>query len=184
MGRRTRRPADVAAALDALYAELPRIECRGSCHDSCGPVGMLRAERRRVAAAGFDVTPTTALTNNRVCVALTVLKRCAVYPIRPMICRLWGLTRAMTCTYGCVPDGGHLTEVQAYEFLALAADIAGEPAEAERFRRVAALPDLERRVRAIRGPLEEIAALEHGWNRPPAVSSPYSAGWAVTSTPV
>lgn len=159
-----RGPADIAARLDALYAQLPRIECRGSCHDSCGPIDMTRPERRRIAVAGYEVTPEAAIVAGMRCPALTVLKRCAVYPVRPMICRLWGLTRAMTCTYGCVPEGGHLSEAQAYEFLACAADIAGETAQAARFRRVAVLPDLERAVRHVRGPLGDLADAEQRWN--------------------
>ena len=37
------------AALDALYAELPHLECRGLCWHSCGPIDMSHTERDRIA---------------------------------------------------------------------------------------------------------------------------------------
>jgi hypothetical protein len=82
-----------------------------------------------------------------------------------MICRIWGLTRSMTCSYGCVPKGGFLTDAHAYEYLARAADISGQPAMAARFRRVAAVHDVDRLIRAGRDPMQQIADLEHDWNR-------------------
>lgn len=59
--------------------------------------------------------------------------RCAVYDIRPMICRLWGLSEDMPCPYGCVPEGGLLPVEEGYAFLAEAFDIAGWPPGWERF---------------------------------------------------
>lgn len=38
------------------------------------------------------------------CTMLTDDRRCSVYEIRPLICRLWGITRSMPCPYGCKPD--------------------------------------------------------------------------------
>jgi Fe-S-cluster containining protein len=151
--------------LDALYAELPTIECRGKCHDSCGPIGMTRLERRRIAAAGVDIHVRPGNGRELACSALTMLNRCSVYAVRPIICRIWGLTKALQCSYGCVPEGGFLTEAQAYEFLARAADIAGETAAAARFRRVAALPNLERAVWGIRSPMGAVDEAAQCWNR-------------------
>ncbi len=162
-GRRSR--AQVDAALDALYATLPNIECRGKCHDSCGPIAMSSAERRRLAEQGVRISVTVGAHGLR-CTALTLLNRCGCYGLRPAICRIWGLTRALQCSYGCVPDGGWLTEVQAYEFLAKVADLSGETAQAERFRRVAGMDDLERRVWQIRrGDIEEDLARSRAQNR-------------------
>jgi Fe-S-cluster containining protein len=30
--------------------------------------------------------------------------KCSIYRIRPLICRLFGLTKKMQCPFGCVPD--------------------------------------------------------------------------------
>ncbi len=70
----------------------------------------------------------------KLCPALTMLRRCGVYEARPMICRLWGMVPMMRCNYGCVPVGGWLTDRQAYEFLARVAELAGDHAQAERYR--------------------------------------------------
>jgi Fe-S-cluster containining protein len=160
----TRRPADVRAELDALYAELPEIECRGQCFDSCGAISMTRPERRRIAERGIDIAPTGNVDGGLSCNALTVLKRCSVYAIRPMICRLWGLTRVIT-SYGCVPEGGWLTEAQAYEYLARAEEIAGNRDQAARYRAVATEPQLAHRLRReVHGPDVQIALAERRWN--------------------
>jgi hypothetical protein len=57
-----------------------------------------------------------------------------VYEVRPMICRLWGMTPGMRCQFGCEPEGGFLTERQGYEFLARVAELGGNAADAARFR--------------------------------------------------
>ena len=44
---------------------------------------------------------------------------CSVHAIRPMICRLWGLTKSMACPFGCVPERW-LTEDEAHALLAKA----------------------------------------------------------------
>ena len=51
--------------------------------------------------------------------------RCTVYAVRPMICRLWGIDETMPCPYGCVPEGGHISELQAIQFLRAALAIGG-----------------------------------------------------------
>lgn len=117
--------------LDALYAELPTIECRdGGCWQSCGPVPMTGVERQRIVdehqvqvAAGPDGT----------CCALTPLLRCGVYQVRPLICRIWGMTRSLPCPSGCRPSRW-LSDDEADEFIARAYDIDGQPGLAASFR--------------------------------------------------
>lgn len=50
------------------------------------------------------------------CPLLTADKKCSVYHIRPMICRLWGIVERMPCHHGCVPERW-LTREQGHEFL-------------------------------------------------------------------
>lgn len=53
---RPRPTPSVAAQLDALYAEVPTIDCQGLCWDSCGRIDMSNAERRRIQAErGVDI---------------------------------------------------------------------------------------------------------------------------------
>ncbi|GAA0720148.1 YkgJ family cysteine cluster protein [Dactylosporangium roseum] len=121
--------------LDAIYAELPAIECRGQCHDSCTNIDMTGVERRRIVqVAGVTIPRRTVHDPVMPCPALTMFKRCSVYEIRPLICRLWGLTRVMRCSYGCVPEGGYLPEPVALEYIARVHEAAGEHDRAAEIR--------------------------------------------------
>lgn len=140
MGKR-RRAADVNAELDALYATLPTIDCKGLCWDSCGRIGMSKAEHRRIVGEhGVDIPDGTKSAQPALCVALTILRRCSVYEIRPLICRLWGLIESLPCTFGCRPER-YLTDAEAYELLAQAHDISGDHAEAARVREPWSTPE-------------------------------------------
>jgi Fe-S-cluster containining protein len=132
---RGRLPGEKARqeALAALYEELPAMNCQGLCSDSCYSLVQTGLEQRFVrdrtgVELGLVQAPPTA------CPALTMLNQCGVYEVRPLICRLWGMTSGMRCQYGCEPQGGFLTAEQMYEFLARAAEIAGDPEEAKRLR--------------------------------------------------
>lgn len=123
--------------LDALYAELPELDCRGACWDSCGRINMTGLEHARTERAGVSIPAGRLSDPPSVCPALTMLHQCSVYAVRPMICRLWGIVESMPCSAGCRPKDGRplLTDRQTYEYLARAHDIAGEPEAAEQFRR-------------------------------------------------
>lgn len=127
--------------LDALYATLPRLDCRGWCSDSCGPIATSMRERVRIeqharrAITAEDPGPT--------CSMLTAEGRCGVYEIRPMICRLWGLVQRMPCPFGCRPEGGLLPDEEGARLLAEADRIGGaDPDQLERLARrlLASLP--------------------------------------------
>jgi Fe-S-cluster containining protein len=108
--------------LDALYDSLPAMRCQGHCSDACGPIAMSVRERARIIErARAPVTCGAHAT----CSMLTPERRCSVYDIRPMICRLWGLVRSMKCPYGCRPEGGWLPDSEGIRLLA-EADRIGE----------------------------------------------------------
>ena len=117
------------AQLAELYARVPAIPgCDGRCWTSCGPVEMSDRERQRIRAAGTRITPyqeAMASPEQFWCDALTGGKRCAVYDLRPLICRLWGAVEGMPCVYGCVPEAGYLTDVEAYRMFAESMRIGG-----------------------------------------------------------
>lgn len=154
--------------LDELYAELPELDCRGQCWDSCSKIDMTGAERWRIEKAGGPHIPRGRVGDPpSMCPALTMLHQCSVYEIRPMVCRLWGVWESLPCNYGCRPKDGRalLTDEEAYEFIARTHEAAGEPGmaamvrrpwrenpelarrEMVRFRRVQADEDLARQVR-------------------------------------
>jgi uncharacterized protein len=113
---------DVIAKLDALYATLPTIRCRKLCGESCGPVLLTTGEAERVRRFGHAKLRTDATTAT--CSALSPRGTCRVYPARPLICRVWGLVKRMSCPFGCVPDRW-LTDVEFAKLAAASEAIAG-----------------------------------------------------------
>jgi hypothetical protein len=108
-------------SLEALYAQVPDVQCAGHCSDSCGPIDMSLRERQRIQQRGRgDVTCGAGAS----CSMLDDERRCSVYDIRPMICRLWGSAQGLACPYGCRPAEGLLSREQAVALI-LAADEAG-----------------------------------------------------------
>jgi Fe-S-cluster containining protein len=157
------RPRDQARvdALEALYAELPTIECRGKCWDSCGRLPLLQIERRRIAEAGVTIPDGTKARGPMVCPALSMFRQCSVYEIRPTICRLWALVDNMHCNFGCVPTGGRLSVAEGYEFLARAFEIDGQHDVAARIRAPFATPELAAENTAIAMAVIEADAFEY-----------------------
>jgi hypothetical protein len=117
-----RRRSDRGADLEALYAQLPTLECKGLCTDCCGPIDMSPLERTRLKEIGVRIPlPIVALETvkregNYDCTAL-VDGLCSVYERRPSICRLWGVVESIPCPHGCKPDPGYLTDQQGWDFL-------------------------------------------------------------------
>lgn len=104
-GARERRPPTLSP--------LPALACQRQCQASCGPIAATPRERDRILRRHHRVLAPDH--TGRRCRLLTEAGDCAVYEDRPMICRLWGLTRAMACPHGCVPERW-LTEDEAYTY--------------------------------------------------------------------
>jgi hypothetical protein len=117
------------AELQKLYDQIPAIpDCDGRCWTSCGPINMSDRERQRIRGAGYRITPyrqAMAKVNTYYCEALTEGKQCAVYGMRPMVCRLWGAVENLPCVYGCVPENGFLPEAEGYRLIAESMRIGG-----------------------------------------------------------
>lgn len=99
--------------LDAIYAKIPQVACKGLCHTSCGPVPFSQIERDRLpesdsvipACKTQDAQMTLLPGVSLHCQFLTDENRCSIYNNRPFMCRLWGTTdtELLRCTYGCEP---------------------------------------------------------------------------------
>ena len=75
------------------------------------------------AAAGRPLEFTSGLT----CGYLDqVNKRCTVYAVRPMICRLWGVTTDMACPWGCQPTSAPVEPAAVRRIINLTAVIGGD----------------------------------------------------------
>ncbi len=144
--------------LEAIYAELPDIDCQGRCWDSCGPIEMSKIERDRIRKAGVEIPFGSFHVHGPYkCPALTMFHQCSVYSIRPIICRIWGLSRRLPCTYGCRPER-YLSEPEIYELMARIFDLSGQPQEA-RMARLAASPEHQAKMAEINEYLDVETAL-------------------------
>jgi uncharacterized protein len=99
------------AAVDAIYASLPKLVCRQLCAKSCGPIGMSQLEGKRIEKKVHRLPLAEGLTCN-----MLEMGRCAVYELRPLLCRLFGVVETMRCPHGCKPDRW-LTHEQGHELL-------------------------------------------------------------------
>ena len=43
-------------------------------------------------------------SDGRLCPMLSTMGNCMIYEVRPSICRLYGLIRALPCAWGCIPE--------------------------------------------------------------------------------
>ena len=115
-----RKRAD--AELMAIYAEIPdMLDCKGLCHDSCGPIPLTKREWQRLDMRGVQIPDAMkaveeiVATNGQWSCPALVNNRCSVYEVRPLICRMYGTvdTEHLRCVHGCSPVGRFLTDVEA-----------------------------------------------------------------------
>lgn len=93
--------AERVKALEALYAELPTIDCQRKCSSYCTAIWMSRVEWDRVKKRS---DPKQWKATEFRCPMLDRKGNCTVHTGRPMICRLWGLSEAHPCDWGCQPS--------------------------------------------------------------------------------
>ena len=94
---------DTTEEIDRLYAMLPHIECQRRCQKACGPILMSQAESDRIAER---IGRMPKDTKDLSCPMLSPMGNCTIYDIRPAICRLYGLTKALRCRFGCTRTTG------------------------------------------------------------------------------
>lgn len=80
------------------YPKLPHAGCVSNCGDCCTITGGNEAEYQAVNeyAAAHNITP----IRQGIRCPWYQGGQCAVYPVRPMVCRLYGHTPKMTCSFG------------------------------------------------------------------------------------
>ena len=120
-------------ALKRLYDRLPPMDCKGLCWHWCSTVETSvrereRAEQRAGRALKYDPT-------RGVCSMLDEHGRCSVHEVRPLVCRLWGMTERMRCQYGCVPEGGFVSDSEERALFREARRIGGVPPDRQEKRR-------------------------------------------------
>ncbi|MBI1887166.1 MAG: YkgJ family cysteine cluster protein [Nitrosomonadales bacterium] len=105
------------AKIDALLSGLPTFQCKEGCYDCCGPVQLSRLEYIRcIHASGRTAKDVKRQMQNNLkqgiytCPLLDVeTKQCAVYSVRPAICRLFGVVKGeLLCPHGYAPESAAL----------------------------------------------------------------------------
>lgn len=120
----------VADALARVYERIPDAGCRGLCVAACSAIDASTAEVTRMRRAGVSLPSpeqmreTARRTGSFTCPALRE-GRCAVYEVRPVICRLYGATESLRCPYGCAPVGGRLSDEDAHALIAESFAVGG-----------------------------------------------------------
>jgi uncharacterized protein len=98
--------AELFLEIDKIYDSLPKLNCCKDCFDSCGVIPLFWAEWYRIEQRLGKPMPLADVNSPKFegyC-PLLVDKKCSVYEVRPIICRLWGLVEAMPCIFGCKPE--------------------------------------------------------------------------------
>lgn len=94
----------------ALYEMLPSIDCKGFCHQEC-------QAQTPIFPGEWDRLPKPVAAQGKWCPYLDLeTKRCTVHPIRPGICRLYGVTKGLPCRWGCKPERW-LSEQEGHQWL-------------------------------------------------------------------
>lgn len=122
----TTRRQKLNAELEALYAQVPQIECQGLCADTCAGIDMGPVEQRAMRTAGVKVPRLVdvklSVSRGEVpdftCPAL-VDGKCSIYENRPMICRIYYADSDRPCPHGCRPvePAKYLTYAEARDLL-------------------------------------------------------------------
>lgn len=152
--RRRRPKADpaIVAQLDAVYAELPTVACKGLCQESCGPIVQSRSMAKQELLRMQDWGGERRGRQQRrplTCPYLTAedeTGRCSIYEVRPLICRLWGMVDhpMMRCPHGCEATE-ILPQRAGVAAMAIVATVAGVLAPEPNYIRLAdMLRDTER----------------------------------------
>lgn len=119
--KRKSRPKIPPKALRDLWDQIPSVECKGLCAESCGPIPCSSLERRLIEErAGKSLQADGKLR-------CTMLKdgHCSVYSIRPMICRIWGAVEKLKCPHGCRPER-FLSDREAHRLTQAVEELAGD----------------------------------------------------------
>lgn len=105
--------------IEEVYKKVPKLNCKGKCQNACGVIACSAIEAENLANNGI-IPPNThnhPKWGELTCTHLTNDGKCVIYENRPLICRLYGVTKALKCQHGCKPKDGYLTDEQAHELI-------------------------------------------------------------------
>lgn len=85
--------------------EIPSFECERGCTSCCGRILVAADEWERIVAyrRARNLPVLTIRTDDPTLCPYVQEGRCAIYEVRPLICRLYGTTKGMRCPKGRRP---------------------------------------------------------------------------------
>jgi Fe-S-cluster containining protein len=101
-----------------IWAEIPVVHCIGKCWHDCTVVPASAAEERLILNRHGSLRTIGQVTQELIdaahegkmhCGFLTEDHRCAIYDLRPSLCRMYGVVKGsngrvdMQCPHGCKP---------------------------------------------------------------------------------
>lgn len=90
--------------LSDIYAQIPQSTCKPNCGKCCGPIMPSLAEMRNVKDwcknHNIDYKEFLNITEKGDCPYLTTEKKCLIYPSRPFLCRILGVSIELPCPIG------------------------------------------------------------------------------------
>jgi hypothetical protein len=94
--------------LEAIYAQIPEMQCVEGCNLCCRngvPVSKLEQERIEKYGKEHGIEIVTKGTFFGQC-PYQLVRGCAIYPVRPLMCRLFGCSdrKDLTCYKGISPE--------------------------------------------------------------------------------
>ncbi|MBL1176890.1 YkgJ family cysteine cluster protein [Pantanalinema sp. GBBB05] len=97
---------EAIARLQEIYQSLPKINCQQKCQACCTIITLspIEIEHLKQNGKGLPVARYSKEFDYQMCSHLRQNGDCAIQPVKPLICRLWGLTETMVCPHGCEPE--------------------------------------------------------------------------------
>ena len=94
--------------LEDIYSQIPGSTCPEGCGRCCGPVFPSLAELRNIKdwcqRRNIEFKDFLNVGSNGDCPYLKQDQRCAIYPVRPFLCRILGVSSELPCpTRRCIP---------------------------------------------------------------------------------
>ena len=93
-----------------IYRKVPEIECTGACINECSVIPMTKLEAGRIRKASirpvtFETSPSgkyvTMIPKLGLVCPMLVGTKCSIYDVRPLVCRIFGVTESLLCPEGC-----------------------------------------------------------------------------------
>ncbi len=87
--------------LRRIYSKIPEFKCLDNCGKCCGPIYWSLAEeiviRDFLKKNGIEYRKARSFLDY--CPYLNENKRCDIYPVRPLICRVYGVLEDLKCPF-------------------------------------------------------------------------------------